>query len=93
MERDAYTLIKRPRLTEKATKAIEHDAYTFEVVRDANKVEIRQAIERLYKVKVKKVATMRVRGKRKRVGRNIGRTQDWKKAIVTLHEGHTLDII
>jgi len=93
MIRDAYVVIRRPRLTEKATDLQENNAYTFEVLRDANKIEIRQAIEKVYRVKVKKVATMRVQGKLKRVGRSYGRTPDWKKAIVTLHEGHTIDLL
>lgn len=93
MIRDAYTVIRRPRITEKATDLQEKNAFTFEVRRNANKIEIRQAVEKLYRVKVKKVATMRVQGKLKRVGRTFGRTPDWKKAIVTLHEGHTIDLL
>ena len=93
MQRDYTTLIKRPRLTEKATELGEDNKYTFEVLRDANKIEIRNAIEKIYGVKVKKVNTMRVRGKRKRVGRNFGRTPAWKKAIITLHEGSEIDLL
>jgi large subunit ribosomal protein L23 len=93
MIRDAYTLIKRPRITEKATALGSLGKYTFEVVRDATKVEIKKAIEKIYKVKVSKVATMRCPGKRKRVGKSYGMTPDWKKAIVTLAAGQTIDLI
>jgi large subunit ribosomal protein L23 len=93
MRRDPYTILKRPRITEKATAAFERNAYTFEILRDANKIEVRKAVESVYNVKVKSVNTMRVRGKLRRVGRNYGRTPDWKKAVVTLAEGQTLDIM
>ncbi|MHC4390868.1 MAG: 50S ribosomal protein L23 [Planctomycetota bacterium] len=93
MQRDHTTVIKRPRLTEKATLLGEEKRYTFEVLRDANKIEIRNAIEKIYGVKVKKVNTMRVRGKRKRVGRSFGRTPSWKKAIIILHEGSDIDLL
>jgi len=94
VQRDAYTIIKKPRVTEKTTaNAQNHNAYTFEVERTANKIEIRQAIEKLFKVKVDKVRTVNVKGKPKRVRFKWGKTPDWKKAIVTLKEGHKLDII
>lgn len=94
MQRDAYMIVKRPRITEKATDLTESaNAWTFVVARDANKVEIKKAIESLYGVKVKKVHTMRMKGKWRRVGRSFGRTPDWKKAIVTLAEGASLDLL
>ena len=94
MQRDAYAIIKRPRITEKATATQElSNSYTFEVARDANKVEIRSAIEKLFKVKVTKVRTIMVKGKPKRVKMNWGRTADYKKAIVTLEQGHKIDVM
>jgi large subunit ribosomal protein L23 len=60
---------------------------------DANKVEIRQAVEKIFKVKVKKVNTLRVMGKARRRGWASGRTPDWKKAMVTLNEGDTIEIL
>ncbi|MFC1705493.1 50S ribosomal protein L23 [Planctomycetota bacterium] len=94
MVREPYTIIKRPVVTEKTTDAAtDCNAYAFEVLLDANKIEIRKAIEKIYKVKVKKVRTQRVRGKWKRVGRSYGRTPQWKKAIVSLQEGESIDLI
>ena len=94
MNRDVFTVIKRPRISEKADRLSEAgNVYTFEVDRDATKIEIRNAIEKYFKVRVDKVNTARVKGKIKRVGRNIGRTKDWKKAVVTLAEGHVIDIL
>ncbi len=88
-----YDILKRPLVTEKssALKA-EANKVVFEVARDSNKIEIRQAVEGLFEVKVMDVQTMVVRGKPKRVGRSIGRRQNWKKAIVTLAEGADLDV-
>jgi large subunit ribosomal protein L23 len=85
----SYHLIRRPIVTEKAMR---EGNYAFRVPRDANKVEIRQAIERLFQVKVKSVNTLTVKGKWKIRGRTIGRTQDWKKAMVVLKEG-TIDVL
>ena len=94
MERTAHTIVKKPRLTEKSVRLSQSArAYTFEVARDANKIEIRRAIEELFKVKVAKVHTAIVKGKPKRVRFRWGRTADWKKAIVTLREGSTIDIM
>lgn len=94
MLRDAYTIVKKPRITEKSTALTEKEnAYTFEVARDANKVEIRQAVEKLFKVKVAKVRTANIKGKPKRVRQTWGRTADWKKAIVTLAEGQRIDVM
>jgi len=88
-----YEVLKRPLLTEKssALKA-EANKVTFEVARGANKIEIQQAVESLFDVKVTDVQTMVYRGKPKRVGRSIGRRQNWKKAVVTLEQGADLDV-
>ena len=85
-------VIKGPIITEKGTLVNEiGNQVVFRVAAQANKVEIRQAIERLFKVKVEKVRTSRVLGKTRRVGRSVGRKSDWKKAYVTLAEGATID--
>jgi large subunit ribosomal protein L23 len=84
-------IIYRPVVTEKSTEAIEDNKYTFVVDLKANKVEIRQAIEAIFKVKVTRVNTIRVLGKTKRVGRTVGRRPDYKKAIVTLAEGQRIE--
>ena len=90
---DAREILKRPLLTEKATIGRETaNEYAFEVARGANKIEIKGAIERLFKVKVTKVRTINMDGKVKRMGVHQGRRAAWKKALVTLAEGQTLEI-
>lgn len=84
----ADQIIDRPIvLTEKATRAAEDNKVIFKVARDANKIQIRQAIEGLFDVTVLDVNTMVVRGKDRRMGRGYGKLQNWKKAIITLKEG------
>jgi large subunit ribosomal protein L23 len=91
--RNVHEVIVRPVITEKSTDQLDRlHAYTFVVDRDANKVEIRHAVETLFKVHVKDVRTMRYRGKERRVGRHVGRRAAWKKAVVTLREGDTIEI-
>ncbi len=89
---ELYNIIKRPLVTEKSTMAREGNKYTFEVDRRANKVEIGAAIEKLFKVKVLDVRTVTVAGKKKRVGRVLGQKSDWKKAIVTVAAGSSIEI-
>jgi large subunit ribosomal protein L23 len=86
-------IIRRPIvLTEKATLLREkRNQIVFEVARTANKIEIRDAVQKLFNVRVTGVNTMVVRGKEKRMGRGRAKTQNWKKAIVTLKEGDTVD--
>lgn len=87
-----YRIIRRPRVTEKGLKAVErHRAYAFEVDPNANKVQIRQAVEALFSVKVASVRTMNMLGKYKRMGRHFGRRPMWKKAIVELKEGFAIE--
>ena len=88
-----YDIIKRPVITEK-TSIQKEDAnqITFEVDRRANRIEIRRAIEKIFKVRVAEVRTMQVKGKAKQRGRIVGKRKDWKKAIVTLAEGQRLNI-
>ncbi len=89
-----YQLIQKPLITEKASDdSARRNAYAFRVPLDANKVEIRQAVEKLFDVKVKSVNTLRVLGKWKVRGRTMGKGQDWKKAMVVLQEGQTIEIL
>ncbi len=90
--RSPYEIIRRPLITEKGTELKHHaNQYFFEVAKDANKLEIKHAIESLFRVKVLQVRTLSVQGKEKRVGRFLGRTPDWKKAVATLKEGDTIE--
>lgn len=77
-------IIIRPIITEKSSSGIEQGKYTFEVARKATKVQIADAVEKLFEVKVLRVNTISVKGKEKRVGVHTGKTSDWKKAIVTI---------
>jgi len=89
-----YRIIKKPVITEKASDQMAaRNAYTFRVPRDANKVQIRKAVERLFEVKVRGVNTLRVQGKWRRRGYSFGKSQTWKKAIVVLEEGQTIDVL
>jgi large subunit ribosomal protein L23 len=103
--RSAQSIIKRPLLTEKSARLREtggnavapaegetyHQKVAFEVARDANKIEVRRAVEELFKVSVVNVRTLIVRGKEKRVGRFSGRRPSWKKAFVTLKPGDNIE--
>ncbi len=85
MQKTNYDIIIRPIITENSMDALAQKKYTFEVMKSANKIEIKKAVEALFKgVKVEKVNTISVRGRKKRMGRNEGMTPAWKKAIVTL---------
>jgi large subunit ribosomal protein L23 len=89
--KDPYTIILRPVITEKSTwlKEVNREI-CFEVAPHANKIEIKEATEQLFKVKVENVRVIKKRGKRRRVGRNEGKTKDWKKAYVKLKEGEKM---
>ena len=81
-----------PHVTEKTSLAMQnHNQYTFRVRRDASKTDIRKAIELMFDVKVSGVQVVNEPGKARRFGRSIGRTQDWKKAYVSLSPGQTID--
>lgn len=88
-----HQILKKPLITEKTSLGAGEEGSTvaFEVAIDANKIEIKQAIEQAFNVKVKDVNTVVMAGKRKRVGRNIGKRSNFKKAYVTLAEGSTID--
>src|SRR5215475_5675294 len=85
-------IIRRPIvLTEKANLLREQNKVVFEVARTANKIQIRDAVQKLFNVHVTDVNTMILRGKERRMGRGYARTQNWKKAVVTLREGDSID--
>jgi len=87
-----YRTIVRPVITEKSSVAYQNRGeYTFEVASDASKLAIKDAIEKLFGVNVTGVQTMNVRGKSRRVGGTVGTRANWKKAIVTLKEGQTIE--
>jgi len=88
----SLAIVRRPIITEKATLGSEHNQVTFRVAMDATKPEIKKAIEALFKVKVKAVNTLRVKGKVKRFRGRLGQRVNYKKAIVTLAEGHSIDV-
>ena len=77
-------IILAPVITEKSNDDVQFGKYTFKVNKKATKVDVKRAVEKLFDVKVLKVNTMTVKGKEKRVGRSVGKTSDWKKAIVTI---------
>jgi large subunit ribosomal protein L23 len=87
-----YDVIRKPIITEKATMASDNNAVVFEVAIDANKPQIKQAVEALFGVKVKAVNTTITKGKAKRFRGMLGRRKDVKKAYVTLEEGNTIDV-
>ncbi|MCD6320183.1 MAG: 50S ribosomal protein L23 [Candidatus Desulfofervidaceae bacterium] len=90
--RDIYQIIKRPLITEKTTLHKETlNKVTFEVDPKANKIEIKEAVEKLFNVKVLDVHTLKMKGKKRRMGRFQGKEKDWKKAIVTLRPGDHIE--
>ena len=87
-----HQVVRKPLITEKSTRMKEaENQIAFVVDSEANKVQIRQAVEKLFKVKVKSVRTMNLVGKRKRMGKFWGWKSDWKKAIVKIEKGQTID--
>ena len=90
--RDPHDILIRPVITEKTSDLMAENKYTFSVDRRANKLEIRKAVESIFKVDVTAVRTMNVPGKLKRQGRTSGMTPQWKKAIVTVKAGQRLPI-
>ncbi len=92
--RNIHTIIKKPLFTEKGSRLKEaENKVLVEVARDANKLDIKRAIEEIFKVKVEKVATVTTSGKWKKFGRSVGKRPDRKKAIITLKKGEKLDFI
>ena len=90
--KDPHDIVKGMIRTEKGSAMMPLNKYLFWVEKSANKIEIRKAIEDIYKVKVDSVNTLMMRGKSKRVRYAVGRTPDWKKAIATLAEGNKIDV-
>jgi len=89
-----YEVIKSPWITEKGTELGEkQNKYVFKVCLNANKIEIRNAIEKIFNVKIKKVNTVKLQGKKKKVRLVEGKTPDWKKAVITLKEGNKIEFI
>ena len=88
---EARDIIIRPLITEKSTTLMAEGKYVFEVAKSANKIEIAKAISQIFKVKVASVNTINVEGKVKRMGRAVGKRSDYKKAIVKLAAGETIE--
>ena len=86
-------IILGPLVTEKSTRGSEHNQVTFKVSLDASKPEIKKAVESLFEVKVKQVNTIRMKGKVKRFKGHLGKRSNWKKAIVSLADGETIDMM
>ncbi|PKM80569.1 MAG: 50S ribosomal protein L23 [Firmicutes bacterium HGW-Firmicutes-14] len=91
--RNPRDILRKPIVSERSMDLIQQNKYSFYVERNANKIEIKNAVEELFKVTVTNVNTMNVKGKAKRMGKHMGRTSDRKKAIVTLKEGDKIEII
>lgn len=92
--RDPYQIVLTPVISEKSTAAIElANQYSFKVRKDANKVEIRQAVEAIFDVRVQKVNTLVRKGKKRRVRAKQCRMPDWKKAVVKLHPEDKIDVV
>ncbi|TLN26542.1 50S ribosomal protein L23 [bacterium] len=92
MQTSAYDILIRPIISEKSTLVKDvSNTIVFEVAKDATKAQVKEAVEKAFKVKVTGVRTALVRGKNARMGRYIGRKRNWKKAYVSLGEGHTIE--
>lgn len=90
--KNLYDVVRRPLITEKSSiQKDEVNQVTFEVARNTNKIEIKNAVQKLFNVKVLDVRTMNFKGKKKRVGRSMGKRPDWKKAVVTLNPGDNIE--
>ena len=85
-------VLKKPVLTEKSLTLLQENKYTFDVDVNANKIEIRNAVEKMFNVKVESVNVMNVAAKTKRLGKYVGKTNRRRKAIVTLKEGYSIDL-
>jgi len=90
---NAHDILRRPVITEKSTMLGNAGQYVFEVARTANKIEIRRAVEEVFKVNVRAVNIIHIRGKMRRLGKGTGLTDSWKKAVVTLREGQRIELL
>lgn len=88
----AREIVIKPVVTEKSVDLMQENKYCFKVAKDANKIEIKKAVEEIFKVTVTNVNTVNVHGKLKRMGRTQGKTASWKKAVVTLREGDSIEV-
>jgi large subunit ribosomal protein L23 len=88
----SYDIIRRPIITEKTTMLGDQSQYVFEVARTANKIDVKRAVEEVFKVNVRAVNIIHVHGKSRRMGRSQGMTSPWKKAIVTLQAGQRIEL-
>ena len=89
---NSFDVLRLPKLTEKTLQLKEEfNQFMFEVDPKANKIQIKESVEKAFKVEVLKVRTMNIRGKKKRLGRHQGRKSNWKKALITLKEGQTIE--
>lgn len=94
IKKSPYQILRRPLITEKGAQlSALANSSVFEVHKSANKLEIRDAVEKIFKVKVKSVRTMNMKGKERRVGKRVGRQPDWKKAYVVLEQGSSIDLV
>ena len=93
MKATSYDIIVRPVITEKTSRQMELGQYAFEVLPKANKIEIRKAVEEVFKVKVVKVNTIQVRSKPKRMGAFWRRSRSWQKAVATLAKGEKIALL
>jgi len=91
MKKMPQDIILRPVITEKSSRLMEHNKYTFEVHPKANKIQVRDAVSEIFKVKVVKVCTIYVRPKPKRMGAFLGKSRSWKKAVVTVAAGERIE--
>lgn len=89
---NSYEVLRRPIITEKSTMLGERGQYVFEVARKANKIDVKRAVEEVFRVRVRAVNIVQVHGKVRRVGRNVGHTPGWKKAIVSLEAGGRIEL-
>lgn len=89
---NAYEILRRPVITEKSTFLGEQGQYIFEVARDANKIEIKRAVEEVFRVHVRAVNIIHVAGKMRRFGRTQGRSASWKKAVISLQQGDRIEL-
>lgn len=91
---EPYRVVRRPHVSEKTTDLIQnHNTYVFEVDLDATKTDIRDAISKIWDVRIESIRIVNVRGKARRMGRISGYSRSWKKAIVKLHEGDGIDVL
>lgn len=90
--RTPLEVLKKPVVSEKTMNLLAENKYTFQVNPDANKIEIKHAVEKAFKVTVLDVKTINIKGKTKRVGKHVGKTSDKKKAIVTLKDGDKIEM-